>query len=422
MKSTTGTPFKIVTLGMEQKAIDTLEMVLRGPGGDWCRLSAADSADAAILEGDRVGALTLFDQHRRQYPLRPIIVLSVREIRLKQAISLKKPFKIDELMTALRQARQALDQPVPEQPVSPAVAPPVAAPAVPEQPQPKSSVPVTPAPAPPPKAAAAAPTASPDAAPVPSVRSRTKAASEPHRTHDAAQALETELPRDLCGYAPDVDLNDTTALKTVFYDPAQHLQGSLHSALRATREQNAAASVTTIYRAIILVPSRRCCHIPMTERQLRALSVMPLSRPPQWQTLSPLEQREALKQVSEANPLSGLENMLWRVALWTARGRLPLGIDLDAPVRLKHWPNLTRLPLTPQALRIAALWDRTPTSLRNTPTLLAVPQRYVFAFYSACAALDLVEHSAPAAQPPSSDPVPQRGLFKRILNVLRRAA
>ena len=79
-------------------------------------------------------------------------------------------------------------------------------------------------------------------------------------------------------------------------------------------------------------------------------------------------------------------------------------------------------------MRIAGLWSRGSFSLRDTVRTLEVPQRYVFAFYSACHALGLVEQIAtPAAlaaarrdatgSTPAAAP-PMRGLFKRILGKL----
>jgi hypothetical protein len=64
-------------------------------------------------------------------------------------------------------------------------------------------------------------------------------------------------------------------------------------------------------------------------------------------------------------------------------------------------------------------------SLRDTVNFLSVPQRYVFAFYSACAALGLLAEQA--ASPPvavkaeparPADPPPLRSLFKRLLGKL----
>ena len=122
-----------------------------------------------------------------------------------------------------------------------------------------------------------------------------------------------------------------------------------------------------------------------------------------------------------SRPLEALE---WDLALWASRGRLPCGTHLDHPIRLHCWPNLTRLAVPPEAMRIASLWSRGSISLRETVRVLGVPQRYVFAFYSACHALGLVEQiSLPSALPgsrlaPAQPAPPPRGLFKRLLGKL----
>jgi hypothetical protein len=127
-----------------------------------------------------------------------------------------------------------------------------------------------------------------------------------------------------------------------------------------------------------------------------------------------------------SRPLEALE---WDVALWASRGRLPRGTHLDHPVRLRCWPNLTRLAVPPEAMRIAGLWSRGSISLRDTVRVLGIPQRYVFAFYSACQALGLVEQLAlpslalaarlaPLAADPAQAAPPMRGLFKRLLGKL----
>ena len=135
---------------------------------------------------------------------------------------------------------------------------------------------------------------------------------------------------------------------------------------------------------------------------------------------------QVLPEGAVARPLDGLE---WELALWASRGRLPRGTGLEHPIRLKSWPNLTRLAVPPEAMRIAGLWSRGELSLRETVASLGAPQRYVFAFYSACAALGHVEQvvaPAPAAKPRSpaagtaGEPaaLPSRGLFKRVLGKL----
>jgi DNA-binding NarL/FixJ family response regulator len=78
-----------------------------------------------------------------------------------------------------------------------------------------------------------------------------------------------------------------------------------------------------------------------------------------------------------------MESFLWKLALHTYRGYLPEGINVNKPVYLKYWPNLTRLEPTPNAMRIASLLCRQPVALAFIVRILNIPQRHVFNFYAA---------------------------------------
>lgn len=78
-----------------------------------------------------------------------------------------------------------------------------------------------------------------------------------------------------------------------------------------------------------------------------------------------------------------LETFLWKLALYTYRGYLPEGSNVNKPVYLKYWPNLTRLEPTPNAMRIASLLCRQPVALAFIVRILNIPQRHVFNFFAA---------------------------------------
>ena len=153
----------------------------------------------------------------------------------------------------------------------------------------------------------------------------------------------------------------------------------------------------------------------LDRRSLRSLALIPLVRQ---------DFRIVVGSAREDGPWHPATPLLWELALWAARGRIPFGVPFDAPVRLLRWPNLTRLALTPDAIRIAGLWSGHPTSLLLSARALQVPQRHVFAFFSACRALDLLRlEDAPKNLPASAQPHPSResasrGLFDRILDKL----
>lgn len=78
-----------------------------------------------------------------------------------------------------------------------------------------------------------------------------------------------------------------------------------------------------------------------------------------------------------------LEAFLWKLALYTYRGYLPEGTNVNKPVYLKYWPNLTRLEPTPNAMRIASLLCRQPVALAFVVRMLNIPQKHVFNFFAA---------------------------------------
>jgi hypothetical protein len=78
----------------------------------------------------------------------------------------------------------------------------------------------------------------------------------------------------------------------------------------------------------------------------------------------------------------------------------------------------------PHSLRIAALWVSQPTGLLETARILGVPHRYVFSFYCACKAFDLVEQLGSGTQGNANHPTvsgmtqEKRGLFGNLLKKL----
>ena len=89
-----------------------------------------------------------------------------------------------------------------------------------------------------------------------------------------------------------------------------------------------------------------------------------------------------------------LTEYLWQTHASIADGRLSQKISLQRPVKLRRWPNLTRLHPLPEALRLAAFLARSPASPALTIRMLQVQPQALFNFLAAADALDLLEYSA----------------------------
>lgn len=245
-----------------------------------------------------------------------------------------------------------------------------------------------------------------------------------HFIFGAAEAMERRAIHKYCGNTPDCDVTDPVQLEKAYYDPHRYLQGRFHNALIKTQAVGGARITSGWGEVIILLESSQVM-LKLSDRQLRPLCVVPLAEAnADVSALAPQEAETLRSHVSYSDSWQPLKPLLWKVALWTSRGRIPLGVPLDRPVCLKHWPNFTRLLPTPHAIRIAALWAAQPCSLMGTVSALQIPQRYVFAFFSAAQSSGLVElEQITVKEVPSSISALQRkGILGRILNRSRKAS
>ncbi|MDD3328838.1 MAG: hypothetical protein PHW25_17285 [Zoogloea sp.] len=372
--------------GMDSRSLYAFELFLSRIGPNACQISGEESADVAFIDLDNELGAYLLEGHRLLYPSRPLIVSARRPPTGSDPLTIEvvKPVGLSAFSAALEQVRRLL-------PGSATPAP--AAPAEPARPA-----------APP-----ALDSRQPSADPISLLRQ-----------------IEERLSTFYVGSMPDVDLDDLAARSAIYYTPEQFLQGVIARAIAHAREIQRPVRIDDPNgAALYLDPRSGLAYQARSANALRALAQLPTRG---TVSLSRVESSDAPALESLAG--RSLEALEWDVALWASRGRVPVGTHLDHPVRLLAWPNLTRLAVPPEAMRIAGLWSKGGISLRDTVRLLGVPQRYVFAFYSACLALGHVEqlsspgavavarHNALAVGTVEAGAPPMRGLFKRILGKL----
>jgi len=111
-------------------------------------------------------------------------------------------------------------------------------------------------------------------------------------------------------------------------------------------------------------------------------------------------------------PERDLAELLWTAGHHASAGRLPAGCSKYDVVKLRHWPNLSRLPATPGAMRLCAFLSRRPSALHLARKLAGVDEGEAYSFYSAAlsaGALDLVSRAtalSPSEAEPAPDPAP----------------
>lgn len=235
-------------------------------------------------------------------------------------------------------------------------------------------------------------------------------------------------PRSLYWYLGPADdaYRDARARESLFYRPDDYFQGALEHALDKARASGQALSLESQGTSLIRLAVAGGGDYVYTEDMRSLLKKLRFLRANQGPLIRIRPQPSGrIDWASRNDPrLHRAEDMLWRSALWTARGRVPAGTDLDARVTLRYWPNFTRMARPPDAMRIVALWHRRPVTLMDTAKALELPCHVVFSVYSACRAVRLVEAAEPKDTPrveesKSAVSLPSR-LFQSMLGRLRK--
>ena len=253
---------------------------------------------------------------------------------------------------------------------------------------------------------------------------------------EADAAVELEAPRahfsaakSLSGKDDYVKLNtllsraleediDEEGQEGLEYDTRRYLQGALGKAQRKAREKNYNILIEFGSGTISIDVKRSLAQMGMGSFQLRELASFPLNM--EKVNIRVLPRRQVRVDPASGRTIVPLDTLIWKAALFASRGRAPEGTNLDVPVSLKHWPNFTRLLLSPGALRMAALWTQHSFSISQLIKTLKLPNTDVLSFYSAVHAIDLIHIGGDEVKAVVSPPKTSRvkGLLGSILKKL----
>jgi len=431
---------RVGVLGMDERSRNLLRLFFDGPCKGACELVDHDRADVTLIDLDAYGGSNLKAKHDALYPDRQVILLSIQPKPAGDVLWLSKPLNGKLLLNTLTDLRTRITSSRPP-PAPSSRGPGASRPVVAAAPVSRK---VDPAPLPPKRARAGVPAVAgrdahrePARPPVAQL-SRSKVQEDRATTRkvvadtdandsggsgDAAAQLDEVAHLRYLDKGADINPTDPAQVARVSFSTDNLLQGYLQRALSDATQTNRPVVVSGIWRSISIDPLARSVCYELSLSQLRSLCIMPTKE--SEVSIQPLviPGGDAPNRHTGKFDHQPLDAFLWQIALWTSRGRIPNDADLKKPVFLSHWPNFTRLTVTPHALRIAALWSRQPYGLIDTAKILHIPQRYVFAFFCAVQAIGLARQGQRRSDVllEQSTPVESRhkGLLGRILSRLR---
>lgn len=409
MLAVDSTPPGIALLGFSERDKGILTFFLEKQRASNFMIVSETYADLCVLDLDGIDGQKLLQQQFDRHPHRSLIVLSVRDVHIDNVRVLRKPLRTDFFKSALEFTLSELTQRSPVARAQLAVA---------------TTVPIS---VPDPVLAPA-----PVSERIPSLKGREENSlvsldsdGIDRRSALPGMSAQARIIHGSCGVSGAIDFNMPVDMNKLFYNPHDLFQGVLKNAIERCRHEGRPLHLELSHgKYVTLLPKANIALTNLSDTKLRPRCLLPMEH----NQINIDYHRESETHLLNActDIVQSIDALLWKVALWSARGRLPVGTNIDAVVRLQQWPNLTRLMAIPQFLRMAALWSKSPSPLKKTVELLNIEARYVCAFFSACCALELTHTLAatvnqdvvPGHMPNSAAP---GGLLRRLLKRLRVA-
>lgn len=247
-------------------------------------------------------------------------------------------------------------------------------------------------------------------------------------TSRAGEHLGKDNELDFFGNNLDIDIKDKKAVYRSTYTPDKMFQGAVFDGCKLARDESCIVQVRYLGVNLILDGLSSTVHTAIPYSILRPTCLLRSSETPKFSCAEADGLKTMLSSLGRGKnavvTCMDIDAFIWRVSLWSSRGRVPETTDLSLPVYLIHWPNLTRLDNIPHAPRIAALLMSGPDTLCHIADRLNIPQRYVFGFYSACNALELsgnanrqVDNLFQPVETPLNHP---RAMLRKILDHVKR--
>ncbi len=408
-------PLRLVPLAMDDRALKMLGMFLQGPCKNQGVLVSDSSAEVSVIDLDAFKARKVLEENLKKYPKQPIIALSLTAQDFPNAIFLRKPVQIESMMKVIAEARHRLSS---------------------------------------------SNDASDESSIKTSEENRTKTvrtnegslktsdesrkngsptrvnsqSRERSNKHKAAMTLDEKSFKKYIGSVVDIDVHDQAQVKNAYYNPKQYLQGYVQKAVKIALTKNCVLRLNNGWKPITIFPDTREIGVDTDDKQLRLICAVPIksigsvdafsSGESQSPTITVLEKSD-IREKYNPEMIQSVEPFLWKLALWTSKGRIPVGVNLYNAFFLKRWPNMTRLLGIPHSMRIAAIMVSGPRTLLDITEALGIRQQYVFAFFSAAAAVGIVgkverQREVQTNVPVEAKPKEQTSFLGGILRRLRR--
>lgn len=401
MKDNQTKPLQAVLHGMDGRTYKTMVMYFQGPCKGAAVVVEDIDAEVDIIDTDFAAGQDALRKIQEKGIVRPVIVLSREDNKLENVIYVEKPIRLSNMLAAFEQAKTISEKKGLTKPSPLANETPVAS---------KDVV-----------------TANGDDANNAAAKKAREDSDERKKTakHKTAMQLDESGFSSFIGIVPGIDFSDREQVLKASYSPKNYFQGYVLSAFKVSKEKNRMLQLNSTWKPLLIFPHSHEVWLDADDKQLRAFASLEMNKATGTKLTITAVDPATSGVGGKLDRFHDMDAFIWKLAIWTSKGRYPQAIDINRPVFIKHWPNFTRSLITPHALRITALLINGPRTMLNISEVLNVKPQYVFVFISAAYALGLVGQAERKADelfvPPPIEPAKKesKGLLSKILGKLR---
>ncbi len=195
--------------------------------------------------------------------------------------------------------------------------------------------------------------------------------------------LSAEMIQQCCGSLSDVNLDSAHERRRAYFSLDGLLLPWVQRCVHQGNETGKVQQILGVPGALFYLPAEKVFLVGIDADLLLQLTRTRFG----FDEIS-LQERSADAELPHGRKVAA-DELLWQLALFTARGRVPDTLSAEQPKLLDEMPDFERLLETPHARSIAELWQSQRLSAQNIASMLGVPQRFVFSFFVAADAIGL---------------------------------
>lgn len=186
-----------------------------------------------------------------------------------------------------------------------------------------------------------------------------------------------------CGNAADVDLSRKEERRSIFFNAEGSLLVKMTEAVELAKKLEQPVEITGLPGQMFVFPAENLFYLTFSDDFLNQLALTRFGYGElEIEPKGDFQLEDKRKHLAEP-----IEPLIWKVALWTSRGRLFYGMDPEKLVQLMTKPDFKMYQRLPECHEISELWQGHQMSSLDITRIIDVPQRVVFSFM--CGAFSL---------------------------------